>query len=120
MNVALEGNRSSPIYQFIMSACAEGLEGKPLIVEVYGDNPSDVLDRFTIALRDLRFVLLQHGAKCSESTWRVSEEYLHDVAANPGKYVEQPALLSFDWLRDRLQGSIRAARPPTDQPQAAQ
>lgn len=102
MNVALEENRYSPIFQAMFQACSTGMESENLVVEVYGDDSDDVLDTFTIALKGPHFVLVSHGRVGDSAAWKVSEEYLHDVAQNPEKYVDHPSSLRLDWLKDRL------------------
>jgi len=37
--------------------------------------------------------------KC-ERTWKVTKDYLEDVADNPAAYIENPAKLDWEWLYD--------------------
>ena len=34
--------------------------------------------------------------------WKVSQEYLAKVAANPQDYIDHPVKLDWDWLKSRI------------------
>jgi hypothetical protein len=52
---------------------------------------------------DNAFVLVSHSkAGDADSAWKVSVDYLRDVVDNPRRYIDNPALLAFDWLKQRL------------------
>jgi hypothetical protein len=38
----------------------------------------------------------------AEEGWKVNVSYLQQVVDNPQEYIDNPAKLDFDWLRDRL------------------
>lgn len=104
-NAAMEANADSAALHPLLTACSLELADKDFGVAIYVDDPANPVDFFTIRLNGVSFVLVSHShapPSVNESTWNVSTEYLRDVISNPRKYVDRPALLAFDWLRDLL------------------
>lgn len=102
-NASMEANRNSVILKPMLDACRNELAGEDFGVEIYEDDPDAPCDYFTIRLKGDTFVLVSHSKPESTSAqWRVSLDYLRDVATHPRRYIDHPALLAFDWLNRRL------------------
>lgn len=100
MNASLEANRDSWSFKSLFQACSSNLEGKGLVVSVYTDDPERPIDSFTIRFANGTFVLVARGGRESETVWNVSEDCLWEIAHHPHKYVENPEMLSLDWLKE--------------------
>lgn len=102
-NAAMQANRDSLLLKPMLAACAIELSDEDFGVAIYGEDPDELEDSFTIRLQGHSFVLVSHRPpEAGEPAWKVSREYLQDVVDHPRKYVDSPSLLAFDWLKQRL------------------
>lgn len=102
-NAAMEANQHSLVLKPMLAACALELENKDFAVEIHDDVPEHPVDFYTIRMVGITFVLVSHSKTPSaDSAWKVSVNYLQDVVDHPRHYIENPALLAFDWLKQRL------------------
>lgn len=102
MNAALEMHRDSLLFQAMLKACDAELEGEDLGVAVYDEDADQPSDHFTIRMQEGSFAFVSHSQSSDGDDWEVSEDYLDQVIADPKRYIENPSLLSFDWLKQRL------------------
>jgi hypothetical protein len=101
-NRALEENRGEGIYGALISAWDKYLDGHKAGVAIYEDDPGAPFDYFTIRYLNGKFEILSRGKSEHDTAWKVSREYLTSLADNPQVYIDQPAKLDIDWLKDRL------------------
>lgn len=102
LNAALDHNRERTPYKQILDASERLIGGRRLGVALYADDASEPYDYFTIRFGKGAFELLEHGKRDPEIAWKVSRSYLQRVAERPREYIENPALLDWDWLRSRV------------------
>lgn len=102
MNAAIAAHQDSNFFKVFLTGCENVFGDRNLGVAVYQDDPDTPHDYYTIRLEDRAFVLVSHGKKNPKWTWKVSEEYLQQVADDPNRYIKNPALLDWDWFTDRL------------------
>ena len=101
-NRAIASHRDSFPFRQLLEV-AEKLAGdKTFAVAIYADNPKRPHDYFTIELLDGLFVVVAHGKKDPDITWRVRQSYLEQVVSDPQTYIENPAKLDWDWLKSRV------------------
>jgi len=101
-NESLRENRGSGVYGALLSAWDKYLDGHRAGVAVYGDDPDQPFDYFTIRYMHGRFELQSRGKSEHDTEWKVSRDYLRSVADNPQTYIEHPSRLDIDWLKERL------------------
>ncbi len=102
MNRAVAANRDHPVYRVFFQAGEKVAGGRKIGVAVYKDDPGNPHDYYTITFANGQFELVTHGKEDVDFTWKVSDDYLQELADNPEKYVQNPTLLDLDWLRTRL------------------
>lgn len=107
-NKALEENRDSKILGTLISAADKVLESHKAGVEIYDEDPSKPFDYFTIRYLNGKLEIVSRGKSEHDTEWKVSREYLQDVADNPQKYIDNPAKLNLDWLKARIPDGARA------------
>jgi hypothetical protein len=102
INASLEHNREGKIFRGLMSLAERSMVGRQIGVAVYRDDPDTPHDYFTVRFHKGRIELLARGKESPDIAWKVSQDYLQDVVENEQDYVENPAKLDLDWLKDRL------------------
>lgn len=102
INAALAKHGDDAPYEQMLAASEKLLGDRRLGVAVYAEDASAPFDYYTIRFRDRRFELVEHGKQEPEATWKVSRDYLAQVAESPQEYIEHPAKLDWDWLKSRL------------------
>lgn len=102
VNEALQTHRDSAVLGPLLQGGEKLLGGKQFGVAIYRDDPDTPFDYFTLRLTGGRFELLARGKEAPDIAWKVSQDYLRDVADNPQDYIDNPAKLDLDWLRHRV------------------
>jgi len=102
VNTAISEHKDGQLMGGLLSAAEKAIGGKHLGVAVYRDDPDTPFDYFTLRFTNGRFELLARGKDAPEIAWKVSQDYLRDLVDNPRDYIDNPARLDLDWLRDRL------------------
>ena len=99
-NRALEANKDSFPYKQIWGATENFLEDHSIKLAVYDDMPKGC---YSLHLKDKK---IQSSDNCDVSdakdAWRVNLSYLQHVVKNPDEYIDHPAKLDWDWLRNRM------------------
>lgn len=70
-------------------------------VAIFRDDSGSPHDFYTMKFEDGRLRIVAHGKEDPVFTWKASESYLRDVVAERDKFIESPAKLDFEWLKDR-------------------
>ena len=104
-NKSLETNRGSGIYGALISGWDKYLDGHKSGVAIYDDDPAQPFDYFTVRYLKGKFEILSRGKSEHDTEWKVSRKYLESLADNPQTYIDHPAKLDIDWLKDRLPDS---------------
>jgi hypothetical protein len=102
INSALAEHEDSMPYEGLLRASETVLGNRRIGVAVYESDPWAPFDYFTIRFRHRRFELVSHGKRETDLVWRVSPEYLEEVAENAREYIENPVKLDWDWLKGRV------------------
>ena len=101
-NKAIDENRDSGFYGALISAWDKYLDGHKAGVAVYDEDPDQPFDYFTIRYAHGKFELQSRGKSEHDTEWKVSREYLQSLVDDPQAYIDHPAKLDIDWLKDRL------------------
>jgi hypothetical protein len=102
MNRALKANADKPPYKQLIEAGSKLAEGVTIGAGVYADDASNPHDYYTLEFKDGQIELIDHGKKDIDIDWRVPEDYLKKLAEDPDRYIDNPALLDWDWLKSRV------------------
>jgi hypothetical protein len=101
-NRSLEKNRDSGFFGALISAWDKFLDGHKAGVAIYDEDPSKPFDYFTIRYLNEKFEILSRGKSEHDTEWKVSRDYLQSIVDDPKKYIDNPAKLDLDWLKERL------------------
>lgn len=97
-NQAIEHNRNRFPFKQILNAVQEA-EGQPLI-EVVIDG-CDQNETYVFQMREDKLTVRPHGdcknCECVRS-WNAMPSYLEQVTQNPAVYVDNPAMLDWEWI----------------------
>lgn len=99
INAAITAHQDSAWLKRQLRTWRDRFEGEKMGVAIFNGNPNLAEDYFTIALKDDGFVLVDH-APCNPITWKVTEDFLKDVATRPQYYIENPDRLDWDWMQN--------------------
>jgi len=102
VNTAIREHRDGQLMGALLTAAEKAIGGRHLGVAVYRGDPDTPFDYFTLRFTNGRFELLARGKDEPEIAWKVSQDYLRDLVDNPRDYIDNPARLDLDWLRDRV------------------
>lgn len=97
-NEALESNKDKFPYREIWEALKQREQDKNVKVRIIDDHPeSDIMIKRQN--QQLKAVPLKGEGK-DETTeeWFVTKSYLEDVVKHPDSYIENPALINWDWI----------------------
>lgn len=101
-NRALEAHGDEAPYKQILGACERLLGDRRIPVEIHDEEADDQeAVHFSLRFEDGQLVPGSDDDTTGPA-WKVSRQYLEKIAANPDRYVESPAKLEWDWLKDRL------------------
>jgi len=100
LNRVIEANRDKAVFGQLVKAGEKVANGLTISVGVYKTDPQNPYDYYTIRFEDAEFSLVEHGkTEDAQFSWNLSEEYINSLAAEPDKYVDNPLLVDWDWLR---------------------
>jgi len=102
MNKAIIENSDRFPYGQIMRVSEKAVGDRRIGVAVYNRDVDAPYDFYTLALKNGRLELLSHGKEEPDITWKVSRDYLKEVADNEEKYIGHPERLDLDWLKSRF------------------
>ncbi|REJ77223.1 MAG: hypothetical protein DWQ34_21925 [Planctomycetota bacterium] len=102
INASLQANRDSAALNPLIRASKSTSTGGELAVAIHADGSDEPHDFFTIRLQNGLFVLVSHDAEERATAWKFSEGDLKEIARNPRKYIDNPALLAAEWMRRRV------------------
>ena len=98
-NQAMEAHKDEFPYKQIWEAAEQLQREKGLHVTIYDDEPKG---DFQLRLQDKHIELLSDSEDDSGEGWRINKSYMKRVVENPEEYIEEPAKLDWDWLKNRL------------------
>ena len=104
-NRSLEANRETKFFGTLIGAWDKFLEGHKAGVAVYDENPDQPFDYFTVRYANGKFQLQSRGKSEHDTEWKVSRRYLQSLVDDPQAYIDNPAKLDIDWLKNRLPDS---------------
>lgn len=99
-NVALYKNAARFPFKQILSAAERTTHGRAVEVEI-ADQGKVEDTKYVFRLAQGRIHVEAHtcGKSCRcDGTWRVDKSYLDSVINNAPAYIENPALINWDWL----------------------
>ncbi len=100
-NEALDCNKDKFPYKQIWHAAQKFLQDKNISLAVYDDNPK-VTYNLSINDNHIDVVSKKVEGKKSDGAWHVNMSYMEKVVSNPEEYINNPAKIDWDWLRNRL------------------
>lgn len=101
-NKAMDKNQEIFPYKQLWDVVQKVIGKKIVSFTLYDDVPKEVYD---VILKGTHIEVVNHFAvlKGKEPRgWRVNKAYLEKVVKNPQDYINNPARLDWDWLKDRL------------------
>ena len=101
-NRSLKHNRDSGFFGKLIGAWDKYMDGHKAGVAIYDEDPEHPFDYFTVRYLNEKFEILARGKSEHDTEWKVSRKYLESVVDNPQDYIDNPAKLDLDWLKDRL------------------
>lgn len=102
MNRALAEHENETPYKQIIDASERVLGNKKLGVAIYKNDPDSPHDFYTVEFTDGRIAFVSHGKDAPEYSWKTKESFMADVVENKDDYIQNPAKLNWDWLKNRL------------------
>lgn len=102
VNTALDRNKNSFPYDYIIKATEKLSKDKEFGIAVYKNDPKSPHDYYTVNFDNGHINLLAHGKQNPDIDWKFDEDYMRNVVEEPKKYIESPAKLDLDWLKERL------------------
>jgi len=96
-NQAIEKNRKKFPYKNLLEA-SEAFQDNGWRFTVYDDEPKG---SFQMHLKN-SFIEAEPCQKKHASGWKLNTSYLHKVTQNPKEYIDNPALLDWEWLKNRM------------------
>lgn len=99
-NRALEANREAFPYKQIWDAAESFLGDRSVKLAVYDDRPQEC---YCLQMKDKKIETAEDCNRADpQDAWRVNLSYLQQVVENPDEYINHPARLDWDWLRNRM------------------
>jgi hypothetical protein len=97
-NRAMQAHCHEFPYKQIWDAVERLQAGEPVDLTIYDDEPQH---HYKVCLRDKHIDLVKEEPEEMPEGWKMNTSYLRRVVENPQEYIEQPARLDWDWLKDR-------------------
>lgn len=101
INKAIAANSDEMPYRYILEAGDRYVDGMKMGIGIYDTDPSTPFAFYTIAFKDRQLKLVEHGKGENDLNWRVSVDYLEQLAKNKRHYVKNPVEIDLDWLKSR-------------------
>lgn len=98
-NQALQAHAHEFPYKQIWNAVERLQSSKPVDLTIYDDEPQH---HYKVSLQDHHIDLVQDEEDETHQGWKLNTSYLRRVVENPEEYINQPARLDWDWLKDRV------------------
>lgn len=102
VNRALDEHSDTPVIGQLLSLMNKLSEGRKFGAAIYKTDPQSPFDYFTVRVANGQVELDSRGKDNPDIDWRISQDYLAEVNAEPERYVKNPAKLDLDWLKSRL------------------
>jgi len=103
LNRAVEKNSGNPVFGQLRALSEKVADGLTVAVGIYKDDASHPHDYYTVAFKDGSFELLSHGkSDDAQVSWNLSEEYIESLANDPERYIDNPLLIDWDWIKQKL------------------
>lgn len=99
-NRAIEVHRDEPPWREIAERTVDR-ESPAFGVAIFEDDPNAPVDQYAIRVHAGRLEVIS-GGYVPAVDWRVSVDFLRDVASHPDGYVADPRALELGWLARRL------------------
>lgn len=101
VNRAIGEHRDEAPFQQLLSMGEKIMGDRKVGAAVYQKDPSEPHDYFTLRFEAGK-LRAEHGKNAPDISWKVKEDYLRKVVAEPETYVKHPTKLDLDWLESRL------------------
>ena len=101
-NKALDSLRSKPVIKEMVSLMDKHAEGRKFGVAVYGSNPDNPHDYYTVRIQNSSLQLASRGKDEPDIDWKVSTDYLKQINDDPQAFIDNPLKLDLEWLKSRL------------------
>lgn len=97
-NAAMDRHKNEFPYKYIWEAVEKLQAGEEVDLTVYDDAPQR---HYRVRLKDKQIEVVQSDKDERHKGWKMNTSYLRKVTEHPQEYVEHPARLDWDWLKDR-------------------
>ncbi|MCI5050227.1 MAG: hypothetical protein MRY32_07870 [Rickettsiales bacterium] len=97
-NQAMEQNKDQFPYKHIWEAVERFKQGEDIDLTIYDDEPKS---HYKVQLKDKHIDIVDVDHDDEHKGWKINTSYLRRVIAQPDEYINHPAKLDWDWLKDR-------------------
>ena len=98
-NEALEANKDCYPYMRIMQEIEVRLKSHAVRVAIIGKDENHPEALYDLVIEDQRLAVKPpHKKPRVICPWRITRQFLEDVAQNPKAYINNPAQLKWEWL----------------------
>ena len=105
INRSIRENRQNSSFAPVFNMLDNIAEGTEITAAVYKTEPEQPYDYYTLLYNNGQFAVTERGKRGDTPvTWRVPQDFLNDLAEDPDRYVENPMLIDWDWLKARIGG----------------
>lgn len=101
VNRAIQSNKDG-LYGKAARLWGKVVGHRPIAVGIYKGDASNPHQWYTVEFDEGRLALLGQGRTGGALDWKISEDHLEHVVADPHKYIESPVKLDLDWLATRV------------------
>lgn len=99
-NKALENNKKRFPYKEILKALHTMRESDNVEVRIINDHPQPKIMMKRKDETVEAFPCTDEAEALNAKKWNVSKSYLEDVIRNPDIYIENPALIDWEWIAE--------------------
>lgn len=101
VNRAIAANKDRIPFKQLLAIGEKIIGDKKVGAAVYKTDPDTPHEWFTLSFKNEKFHAT-HGKHAPDIAWKVNEEHLRNVVADPATFIEHPMKLDLDWLETRL------------------
>lgn len=97
-NEAMKAHKDQFPYKQIWDAVERLQAGEEIDLTIYDDAPQS---HYKVRLKDKHIDVVTTDHEDEHRGWKINTSYLRKVVEHPDEYINHPAKLDWDWLKDR-------------------
>lgn len=96
-NEAMKQNKDRFPYKHIWEAVERLKRGEDIDLTIYDDEPKS---HYRVQIKDNHIDVIDVDHEDKHQGWKLTSSYLRKVVEHPQEYIDHPAKLDWDWLKD--------------------